>query len=166
MGLPAIVPIAAVVQHFHGSAGGGSAVKEPDPLSGTRRPLPTSNSLSAGDERETQHANKKVRPLDLNPPQHMEEVTVEDVTDEENTQKSPSHEVLMEDAGTIPNAWTQCSNKLFEEFRFNDGWYIADSDYEDVADSMREEDDYLDDETCDPLCPPVLFMAAEKISFR
>ncbi|CAN0826590.1 hypothetical protein LINGRAPRIM_LOCUS2308 [Linum grandiflorum] len=72
----------------------------------------------------------------------------------------------MEDVETIPNAWTQRSNKLFENYHIIDDWYIEDSDSEDVAEATREEDDVFDEETFDPLCPPVLFSAAEKASFR
>ncbi|CAN0876116.1 hypothetical protein LINGRAHAP2_LOCUS11118, partial [Linum grandiflorum] len=41
-------------------------------------------------------------------------------------------------------------------------WYIADSNFEDVAESSKEEDDELDEED-DPMCPSVLFTATAKI---
>ncbi|CAN0838469.1 hypothetical protein LINGRAHAP2_LOCUS2169 [Linum grandiflorum] len=45
-------------------------------------------------------------------------------------------------------------------------WYVAESNSEDVAETMREEDDELDDDEDDPLCPPILFTAQEKVTFR
>ncbi|CAN0905673.1 hypothetical protein LINGRAHAP2_LOCUS23805 [Linum grandiflorum] len=66
-----------------------------------------------------------------------------------------------------PNAWTKRTNTLFEEFRGQDNWYVADSDSEDVAEAMsREEDDEVNEEDDDPLCPQICFTAAEKNSFR
>ncbi|CAN0830220.1 hypothetical protein LINGRAPRIM_LOCUS3172 [Linum grandiflorum] len=72
----------------------------------------------------------------------------------------------MKETYTQPNAWTERVNSLFEEYRGHDEWYVADSDSEDVAEAMREEDDMVDDEEDDPLCPQICFTAAEKASFR
>ncbi|CAN0846263.1 hypothetical protein LINGRAHAP2_LOCUS4370 [Linum grandiflorum] len=116
------------------------------------------SSPSANGDRDAPHVKKKVRAMDLNQDQGMDEVILEDITNSEETSKS--------DPVPPPNAWTQRSNRLFENFRYDDEWYIADSDSEDVAEAMREEDDVFDEETYDPLCPSVLFTAAEKVSFR
>ncbi|CAN1239300.1 hypothetical protein LINGRAPRIM_LOCUS2322 [Linum grandiflorum] len=91
----------------------------------------------------------------------MEDVTIEDVSYEENAQTEP-----MEETELRPNVWTQRSNRLFENSCLADEWYIEDSDSEDVVETMREEDDVLDEDTYDLLCLPVLFSAAEKASFR
>ncbi|CAN0893008.1 hypothetical protein LINGRAHAP2_LOCUS17909 [Linum grandiflorum] len=64
-----------------------------------------------------------------------------------------------------PNAWTRNSTKLFANFVEPRGWYVADSYSEDGANAMREEDDVLDGDDSDPLCPFVLFTVEEKISF-
>ncbi|CAN0905075.1 hypothetical protein LINGRAHAP2_LOCUS23458 [Linum grandiflorum] len=55
-----------------------------------------------------------------------------------------------------PDVWNQRKNFLFEERNTIDDWYVADSDSEDVAEAMREEDDVVDDEEEDPLCPSIL----------
>ncbi|CAN0858704.1 hypothetical protein LINGRAHAP2_LOCUS7412 [Linum grandiflorum] len=55
---------------------------------------------------------------------------------------------------------------MFEAMETGDDWYVADSDSEDVAEATREEDDTLDDDEEDPLCPSILFTAAENVSFR
>ncbi|CAI0405118.1 unnamed protein product [Linum tenue] len=47
-----------------------------------------------------------------------------------------------------------------------EGWYVADSDSEEVAEAEREEDDYAPEGEYDPTCPTVLFSTAEKRSFR
>ncbi|CAN0899948.1 hypothetical protein LINGRAHAP2_LOCUS20561 [Linum grandiflorum] len=64
------------------------------------------------------------------------------------------------------NAWTHRNNLLFEEQSKSDEWYVADSDSEDVAATMREEYDELDGDEDDPLCPSIPFIAAEKAGFR
>ncbi|CAN0918315.1 hypothetical protein LINGRAHAP2_LOCUS30801 [Linum grandiflorum] len=61
------------------------------------------------------------------------------------------------------NAWKQGTQKLFTR---TEDWYVAESHSEDVAETMREEEDELDDDEDDPLCPPILFTAQEKITFR
>ncbi|CAN0905344.1 hypothetical protein LINGRAHAP2_LOCUS23606 [Linum grandiflorum] len=95
------------------------------------------------------------------PTQNMKDVTIEDVPYEETAQTEP-----MEETESRPNAWTQRSNRLFEQSYLADEWYIEDLDSEDMAETMREEDDVFDEDTYDPSCPPVLFSAAEKASFR
>ena len=50
--------------------------KEPDPIIGTRRLPIASFSPSVKDDRDAPHAKKKVRPLDLDPPHDMEEISV------------------------------------------------------------------------------------------
>ncbi|CAI0431417.1 unnamed protein product [Linum tenue] len=85
-------------------------------------------------------------------------------------------EVMMEDGPNVdeaveneatkpPNAWG--GRKLFADVLSGDTWYVAESDSEDVAQAMREEDH--DDETPEeenPRCPSILFMAMEKQRFR
>ncbi|CAN0826632.1 hypothetical protein LINGRAHAP2_LOCUS743 [Linum grandiflorum] len=142
--------------------GASPANKESDPLSGNRRSTPTLSFPFARDEREAQRATKKVRQMEpISSPQNMEDVTIEDVSYEENAQTEP-----MEETELRPNVWTQRSNRLFENSCLADEWYIEDSDSEDVVETMREEDDVLDEDTYDLLCLPVLFSAAEKASFR
>ncbi|CAN0912774.1 hypothetical protein LINGRAPRIM_LOCUS481, partial [Linum grandiflorum] len=80
--------------------------------------------------------------------------------------KKKVRDYTMKEKPIQPNAWTERTNTLFEEVRDNGDWYVADSDSEDVAESMREEDDELDEEEEDPLCPQIFFTAAEKASFR
>ncbi|CAN0905865.1 hypothetical protein LINGRAHAP2_LOCUS23904 [Linum grandiflorum] len=104
----------------------GSVPKEPDSISDIRQPSPASSSPSAKGYREAQHAKKRVQQLDLNPPKHMEGVTVEDVTHEETMEENDNRANPMTDAESRPNVWTQISNKLFENYRFQDDWYIAD----------------------------------------
>ncbi|CAN1245901.1 hypothetical protein LINGRAPRIM_LOCUS3057 [Linum grandiflorum] len=72
----------------------------------------------------------------------------------------------MEENAALPNAWTQRFNSLFDEYRNQDGWYVADSDSEDVAEAPREEDDEVNEEEEDPLCSQVCFTAEEKTHFR
>ncbi|CAN0827208.1 hypothetical protein LINGRAPRIM_LOCUS2513 [Linum grandiflorum] len=69
----------------------------------------------------------------------------------------------MEEKTSIPNTWNKNPKNLFGR---SDDWYVADSDSEDVAEAMREEDDIAEEEDFDPLCPDILFMAEEKASFR
>ncbi|CAN0913248.1 hypothetical protein LINGRAHAP2_LOCUS27806 [Linum grandiflorum] len=114
--------------------------------------------------------------MDLNSSVGLEEVMVEDVTHEETMENTASemqkHERTQARSTVnkekltkqqpIPSAWTSGTQGLFGR---HEKWYIADSDYEDVAESSKEEDDELDDED-NPMCPSVLFTAAEKIQFR
>ncbi|CAN0913324.1 hypothetical protein LINGRAHAP2_LOCUS27855 [Linum grandiflorum] len=57
-----------------------SPAKEPDPLSGHRRPHVNSLSSSAKGDHEAEHVKKKVRASDLNMSHGVEEVLIEDVT--------------------------------------------------------------------------------------
>ncbi|CAN0918489.1 hypothetical protein LINGRAHAP2_LOCUS30895 [Linum grandiflorum] len=77
--------------------------------------------------------------------------------------KKKVKDTYMADKEEQLNVWTQGTRKLFERL---DDWYVADSDSEDVAEMTREEDDELDDEEFDTLCPSIQFTAAEKSSFR
>ncbi|CAN0830922.1 hypothetical protein LINGRAHAP2_LOCUS1567 [Linum grandiflorum] len=148
----------------------GSAVpraqKPPDLVSGARRPLTASSSPTSKGDRDTQQAKKKVRAMDLNQSAGLGDVEIEDVSHEETTQEESKQDSPMKETYTQPNAWTERVNSLFEEYRGHDEWYVADSDSEDVAEAMREEDDMVDDEEDDPLCPQICFTAAEKASFR
>ncbi|CAN0871527.1 hypothetical protein LINGRAHAP2_LOCUS9865 [Linum grandiflorum] len=148
----------------------GSAVpraqKPPDLVSGARRPLTASSSSTSKGDRDTQQAKKKVRAMDLNQSAGLGDVEIEDVSHEETTQEESKQDSPMKETYTQPNAWTKRVNSLFEEYRGHDEWYVADSDSEDVAEAMREEDDMVDDEEDDPLCPQICFTAAEKASFR
>ncbi|CAN0917279.1 hypothetical protein LINGRAHAP2_LOCUS30196 [Linum grandiflorum] len=139
------------------------APKPPDPLSGLRRPSPASPSSPPLKDKESFQANKKVK--SMNP--------VKSIGVDENTAiqqpklKVPSEQPLedqtMPDAPIGRNFWTEGSHHLFGR---TDNWYIAESDSEDVAETMRDEDDEIEDEDDDLLCPSVLFSAAEKASFR
>ncbi|CAN0917328.1 hypothetical protein LINGRAHAP2_LOCUS30230 [Linum grandiflorum] len=138
--------------------------KPPDPVSGSRRPLPSSSSPSAKDDSDTQQAKKKVRPLDFQPLSPIQDVDIEDVSTQDISSEQIPTDTPMK--GTIPNARTERRNFLLEENTPSDDWYVAESDSEDVAADMREEDDMLDEDDNDPLCPSILFSATEKSSFR
>ncbi|CAN0845682.1 hypothetical protein LINGRAHAP2_LOCUS4173 [Linum grandiflorum] len=77
-----------------------------------------------------------------------------------------SHDSMRNEPTSRPNAWVERTNTLFEEFRGKDEWYVADSDSKDVAAAMREEDDMVDEEEDDPLCPQICFTAEEKARFQ
>ncbi|CAN0912775.1 hypothetical protein LINGRAHAP2_LOCUS27546 [Linum grandiflorum] len=117
-------------------------------------------------DRDSQQVKKKVRAMDLNQATGLEDVEIADVMHEETQSGEPDQDYTMKEKPIQPNAWTERTNTLFEEVRDNGDWYVADSDSEDVAESMREEDDELDEEEEDPLCPQIFFTAAEKASFR
>ncbi|CAN1245629.1 hypothetical protein LINGRAPRIM_LOCUS3003 [Linum grandiflorum] len=126
------------------------ATKPPDPACGLRRPSPASSSPTAKGDRDTQHAKNKVWAMDLNQEAGLGDVEIEDVTHKEQT-KGDNSETLDSTMKLVqPNAWTERTNTLFEEFRCQDDWYVADSDSEDVAAEMREEDDEIDAEEDDP----------------
>ncbi|CAN0898841.1 hypothetical protein LINGRAHAP2_LOCUS19938 [Linum grandiflorum] len=150
--------------------------KPPEAITGARRPSQGTSSPKAKGDRESQQAKKKVPSMDLNSSAGLEEVMMEDVTHEETMEDTASetqnHEPTqagstgnkekLTEQHSIPNAWTSVTQCLFGR---HEKWYIADSDSEDVAESSKEEDDELDDDD-DPMCPSVLFTAAEKIQFR
>ncbi|CAN0838663.1 hypothetical protein LINGRAHAP2_LOCUS2281 [Linum grandiflorum] len=140
--------------------------KPPEQTSGTRRHQLASSSPSGKGDRDTQHAKKKVRAMDLNQPEGMEGVSIGDTTNMATTEEINMDDSSMKNPPENENVWTQRTNKLFQELSKQDEWYVADSDSEDIASAMREEDDVLDEEEIDPLCPPILFTAAEKTSFR
>ncbi|CAN0904378.1 hypothetical protein LINGRAHAP2_LOCUS23066 [Linum grandiflorum] len=112
------------------SKGTAPVIREPDPLTGHRRPTSASSSPSAKSDRDSHHVKKKVRMLELNLPENMEGVTVEDVTQENSTNQENREKMPIKVVGEIPNAWTQRSNKLFEDRNYTEDWYIADSDSE------------------------------------
>ncbi|CAI0453976.1 unnamed protein product [Linum tenue] len=66
-----------------------------------------------------------------------------------------------------PNAWNTGSHKIFTAHSQVEEWYVAESDSEDVAAAMKEDD--LDDEIPeddDPLCPTIAYTAMEKQRWR
>ncbi|CAN0928867.1 hypothetical protein LINGRAHAP2_LOCUS36719 [Linum grandiflorum] len=139
--------------------------KEPSSISGTRRPASVSSSASAKDDREIHQAKKKARPLDINQSVNMDDVVIEDVTNTE-TPAGTLHDEAMKENMIPRNAWSKRLNSLFVDNQNEEEWYIAESDSEDVAMSMREEDDEFDESSFDPLCPDVLFTAEEKTALR
>ncbi|CAN0840031.1 hypothetical protein LINGRAHAP2_LOCUS2722 [Linum grandiflorum] len=138
--------------------------KPPEQTSGTRRHQLASSSPSSKGDRDTQHAKKKVRAMDLNQPEGMEGVLIGDTTNMATTEEINMDDSYMKNPPENENVWTQRTNKLFHELSNQDEWYVADS--EDIASAMREEDDVLDEEEIDSLCPPILFTTTEKTSFR
>ncbi|CAN0919977.1 hypothetical protein LINGRAHAP2_LOCUS31768 [Linum grandiflorum] len=151
--------------------------KPPDPTSGARRASQAISPPSAKSDNASQHAKKKARVMNLNQSAGLddvinvaataEEVTVEDVIIEDVTHENDLSGNFTDDFAepmrtAEPNAWNQGTTKLFNRLY---EWYVTDSDSEDVAESMREEDDMMDEED-DPLCPSILFTAAEKLCFR
>ncbi|CAN0905074.1 hypothetical protein LINGRAHAP2_LOCUS23458 [Linum grandiflorum] len=126
----------------------------PDPTSGSRRPLLPSYSPSNKGDQESQHVNKRVRPMESLPTSTgPNDIEIEDVTQEEADGQRNQWDSDMQEN---PDVWNQRKNFLFEERNTIDDWYVADSDSEDVAEAMREEDDVVDDEEEDPLCPSIL----------
>ncbi|CAN0901138.1 hypothetical protein LINGRAHAP2_LOCUS21245 [Linum grandiflorum] len=146
--------------------------KPPDPVSGVRRPAQTSSSPNSKSDKASHPAAKKVRAMTFTKPigteesivqeVEVEDVLVEDVTYEDDLMKDPVENNKQSKAPPVPNAWTNDAAKLFDR---SEEWYVADSDSEDVAESMREEDDMMDEDD-DPTCPSILFTVAEKLSFR
>ncbi|CAN0880263.1 hypothetical protein LINGRAHAP2_LOCUS13565, partial [Linum grandiflorum] len=136
--------------------------KPPDPVSGVRRPAQTSSSPNSKSDKASHPAAKKVRAMTFTKEVEVEDVLVEDVTYEDDLMKDPVENNKQSKAPPVPNAWTNDAAKLFDR---SEEWYVADSDSEDVAESMREEDDMMDEDD-DPTCPSILFTAAEKLSFR
>ncbi|CAN0908379.1 hypothetical protein LINGRAHAP2_LOCUS25255 [Linum grandiflorum] len=94
------------------------------------------SSPSAKGERDSQQAKKRIKALNLN----------------------KSHE-----PNRAENVWTKGTENLFRRV---DDWYVADSDSEDVATAMLEDDEETELDDDDPLCPSIFFTAAEKMSFR
>ncbi|CAN0858702.1 hypothetical protein LINGRAHAP2_LOCUS7412 [Linum grandiflorum] len=116
---------------------------------------------------DTQHIKKKVRSLNIQADHRINDVEIEDVTHQEsNLEGMNTEEIIKEHPTPAANAWNQRCNAMFEAMETGDDWYVADSDSEDVAEATREEDDTLDDDEEDPLCPSILFTAAENVSFR
>ncbi|CAN0912347.1 hypothetical protein LINGRAPRIM_LOCUS721 [Linum grandiflorum] len=122
-----------------------SALKPPDPISGLHRPPLASSSPSGKGDRDTQQEKK-------------------------------CHTRGDAEGGCFPgqtygrgfgppNAWNQRINLLFDEHRTQDGWYVADSHSEDVAEAQREEDGEVNKDEEDPLCPEICFMAEKKTRF-
>ncbi|CAL1387431.1 unnamed protein product [Linum trigynum] len=153
--------------------------KPPDSTAGVRRPSEVTSSLDGKKARETQHPKKRVRGIDLaNENVNMEEVVVEDITDEETqetqkqeypniqTQNPPSQ--TQSQTSPVPSmAWGVGRKKLFSEAVREETWYVEDSDSEDVAEAMREddaEDSPVEEE--DPRCPTICFTKGEWRSYR
>ncbi|CAN0839249.1 hypothetical protein LINGRAHAP2_LOCUS2524 [Linum grandiflorum] len=137
------------------------APKPPDPLSGVCRPPSGSSSLKAKCGGDSQQVRKKARAMDMNCRSETEDVVIEDVP-ENNPGFEASSDQEMSDRLETGNPWNQGARQFFERTK---DWYVADSDSEDVAADLREEDDDFDDDE-DPLCPSIAFSAAEKASFR
>ncbi|CAL1414522.1 unnamed protein product [Linum trigynum] len=148
--------------------------KPPDPTAGVRRPPEVTSSPDGKKARESQHPKKRVRGIDLvNETVSMEEVLVEDITDEEipETQKqeyqgtqipSPPSQPQSQTSPVPAMAWGVGRKAVREE-----AWYVEDSDSEDVAEAMRE--DGVDDspvEEEDPRCPTICFTKGELRSYR
>ncbi|CAL1393555.1 unnamed protein product [Linum trigynum] len=130
-----------------------------DLLSGQRRPPFASSSPNPKGDKEAQHAKKKAKPTTtiLATEAFAEDVTME--AEAEQMRTSPTHTLLS-------SAWThgmRAARRLFGEDARTEEWYVADSDSEDVAATMRDDgkETGSDDED-DPLFLPIPFSAAEE----
>ncbi|CAL1396415.1 unnamed protein product [Linum trigynum] len=105
---------------------------------GIRRPSPVTSSPNAKGDKETQQPKKKAKHMVDNPlfrEEQMAEDTLSPIKEPMGSPIRKHHEA----------AWTGgVSRKLFGNVRPEDEWYIAESDSEDIAEAMREDD--LDDE--------------------
>ncbi|CAN0903024.1 hypothetical protein LINGRAHAP2_LOCUS22333 [Linum grandiflorum] len=125
-------------------------------------------SPSGKGDKESQHDKKRIKPLNFATKSGLEDVPIDQNADEttakENSSpKQAAEDHAMPDPPQLHNAWTEGSRHLFGR---PEGWYVADSDSEDIAEIIREEDECHDDEEEDPLCPLIEFTAAEKAAFR
>ncbi|CAL1403036.1 unnamed protein product [Linum trigynum] len=64
-----------------------------------------------------------------------------------------------------PSAWS--GRRLFSDSIADNAWYVAESDSEDVAEAMKDDElnDVVPDDD-DPVCPTIPFKAMEKIRYR
>ncbi|CAI0402279.1 unnamed protein product [Linum tenue] len=84
----------------------------------------------------------------------------EHVLDEKNNGGDPTNNSPSSAQGTG-------ARKLFSTFLIEEEWYVAESDSDDVAEAIREDD--LDDEIPEddnPRCPTIPFKALEKQRYR
>ncbi|CAN0875114.1 hypothetical protein LINGRAHAP2_LOCUS10643 [Linum grandiflorum] len=139
------------------------APKPPDLKSGARQPMTTTSSPSTKGDKDSQQAKKRVKAMDLSKAVGLENDTSGQVSRVGMETNSATGDATMTDKPATANAWMDGSNHLFD--RSND-WYVADYDSEDIADVMRAENEEIGDEEDDPLCPPIIFSAAEKARFR
>ncbi|CAN0918880.1 hypothetical protein LINGRAHAP2_LOCUS31138 [Linum grandiflorum] len=144
------------------------APKPPDLLSGVRRSASLSLSPPGKGDKESQHDKKRIKPLNFAKKSGLEDVPIDQNADETTTKENSSpkqaaEDHAMPDPPQLHNAWTEGSQHLFGR---PEGWYVADSDSEDIAETIREKDECQDDEEEDPLCPSIEFTAAEKAAFR
>ncbi|CAL1396093.1 unnamed protein product [Linum trigynum] len=153
--------------------------KPPDPTAGTRRPLEVSSLSDGKKDSDSIHQKERVRLLTLTDDNTMmDEVMVEDIIEEELNHSSMPETTT--EGGRVRNlleqgpkpqpksvAWGMESKKLFSEAVREESWYVADSDYEDVAEAIREDDNESpDQEDNNPLCTTVRFTPTKWRNYR
>ncbi|CAI0374832.1 unnamed protein product [Linum tenue] len=145
------------------------ASRPPDPNGGQRRSPVMSSSPNGRDEKEAQHPKKKAKNVRENPtyepdPMMEDSTTVQQPRETENVDGSQA----VSPRSAPQSAWgAGTKKKLFSDMLTEDSWYVADSDSEDVAMALKEDD--LDDEVLendDPTCPTIPFTSMEKLRYR
>ncbi|CAL1411702.1 unnamed protein product [Linum trigynum] len=108
-----------------------------DPTAGVRCPPPVTSSPNSKRDRETRQPKKKAK--------HMRDKPLFGEEDTTTPMYAPMEEAdIIPAKATSESVWEGGSRKLFSNLHQNDEWYVAESDSEDVAASMKEDD--LDDE--------------------
>ncbi|CAL1352704.1 unnamed protein product [Linum trigynum] len=124
--------------------------KPPEVTSGARRPATVTSSPNGKNEKETMQPKKKAMALNLD----HENVELETDFSSEMEAESP---IPIGEKDTRKNkmdgAWEGEKPKLFSEVLMEEGWYVVESDSEDVAEREKEEDEVLDEENFDPPAP-------------
>ncbi|CAI0446262.1 unnamed protein product [Linum tenue] len=141
------------------------ASRPPDQTTGARRTAMGSSSPDGKSEKETVQAKKKVRPLNLDTKERSAPVVQTAAMDTETTETTQQEIPINEQKHNF-SAWNNGTTGLFKGAHMDEGWYVAESDSEDVANQEREEDYELDEDGYDPRCPSVLFTAAQKNKWR
>ncbi|CAL1371131.1 unnamed protein product [Linum trigynum] len=137
-------------------AGGSDSLMTTETVAGQRRPPTESSSPNPKGAREAQQTKKRAK--------QSEPVMDEEIAYVENySQQSPSSQ------GPKQSAWgtgSGATRKLFGDQARQGVWYVAESDYEDIAEAVRQEglDAGFEGEG-DPKCPPVYFTSAEERMF-
>ncbi|CAN0906325.1 hypothetical protein LINGRAHAP2_LOCUS24182 [Linum grandiflorum] len=98
------------------------APKPHDPTSGVRRPTTTTSSPSAKGDRETQHAKKRVKAMDLSKSAGLEIPVTGSGLDVELETEDGYEDSAMPDKPAAGNVWTKGSHQLFAR---SDEWYVA-----------------------------------------
>ncbi|CAL1370801.1 unnamed protein product [Linum trigynum] len=133
--------------------------RSPDPTAGTRRPPTATSSPNTAAEKETEQMRKRLK-QSYACQLFESEAMAEDFPNLNSSPGSPQ----VKGTEPPPSAWT--CRRLFSELIGDDAWYVAESDSEEVAETMKDDelDDMIPDDD-DPLCPTIPFKAMEKIRY-